>query len=1052
MLKKYSYKSIISFTLIIGTILTPLIFLPKETEAQYNIAGYTRGLAPAIARLPQCGGTALGAMKGLFNGIGEMFSGGTGGSPEEDLMAKMNADPDFDIKVQDSLDNPGSQETLEEISSSLSNQITVPQMSDAEATKILKDSLKEQKKLNQTTQEMNDRSNCLASIGRLIVKMLLQKLTLSTVNWINSGYDGKPSFLTNPGKFWKDIADTEILQFGIEIRDNPYAKDWIKNQALAYRTKFAENARYSFNDIMQQKNPDYSAETFYTDFSLGGWDAWTTMTQIPANNPLGAKLMFDNELQKRLAGTSQSTAEQVHEALSQANGFLGDSRCISAGTGRIDYDITEAEYKESLDKGSPICDSWEYVTPGKMVADAATTVMGYQNNSLLNVEDLNDAVAAVSDAILNQFSTKIYEKGFANLDYQGIDGVLVFNKSNSDFRTQTEKDYIPSQLSSSWLQANPEFNIRTDLTQALIDEQRTYSDKLALQNKELKSTDDGKDYNIKDRVCPNGFSGTYPDCTASIATCPINYSGKYPDCEGPPKKLFCPSGYIKSGTKCFNGIATIDAIPEEISCPGDFSPNPSYPKCKGPTIETGACPSGWDPNPTYPNCKGPGSNNPKVSNAYGLMPAIYQLDYCIPGPHPGWEDDSRETLASKLNSFTPAEEKPPNIAGEIANGAIGVGLNFVPYVGPLLSGVFGMLTGDTEIINRDTNARASNTNEFAKLTGYLPQALRKIADEPKDTNMLTKEGLFYVLNTVLDRYINIMDKTYFSNPDMLPTITKEAAKEFNQLPGYNQMIIDNNNKISEIKATVKILGEIKDEVDKLNTELETNQITEEQYEEALKFQINAFGRLSASMVNGDDIAAANDLAQQIVLKKNYIYKNLLKGPHGCEAFLENQANIKQFPSAGSGVKQLDYDWNKYNVNSIKRMTYPFPIIYDYNNFAKGEPLPDPWDSGYTNTELPKMPAKDNYDNYNKYGPGFLNFVHFSAIYDCYKPSNRPSGETCDSHPRTNTYNGKERLSLSGLVNDFAPGYQDETRVFHNVSVGEVGPEGGGPFEKTIGVY
>ena len=61
---------------------------------------------------------------------------------------------------------------------------------------------------------------------------------------------------------------------------------------------------------------------------MGGWDAWTAMTQVPANNPLGAKLMFDNEIQKRLDGTSQSTAKNTRDALQAASGFLGDQRCV----------------------------------------------------------------------------------------------------------------------------------------------------------------------------------------------------------------------------------------------------------------------------------------------------------------------------------------------------------------------------------------------------------------------------------------------------------------------------------------------------------------------------------------------------------------------------------------------------------------------------------------------------------------------------------------------------------------------------------------------------
>ncbi len=995
----------------------PMSFLPQKAEAQYSslgalgVSGYVRGLAPAIAKLPQCREEIGSGIKKLFSGIGEMFSGGeTGGSPEEDLMAKMNADPDFDKKVQLSIEAETIAETLDSKASSGTIKAG-SSPSNAETNRLLKLQLEEQKKLGETAEKINKQSSCIASIGRLIAKMLLQKLTMSTVMWINSGYDGNPSFIQDSGKFFKDIADTQILQFGIEIDGiNPYSKEWLKNQALAYKTKFAENAQYSLNEMIAQTNPSClkengentnCSEEFNQDFSMGGWDAWTAMTQVPANNPLGFKLMADNEIQKRLADTSQSVAKDTRDALQAANGFLGDKRCISAATGRIDNNVTETAYINALQQTPPItlCSSFKYVTPGKMISDAATNVMGYPNNSFLNVEDLNDAVAAVSDAILSQFSTSIYKKGFANLDYQGIDGVLVFKDSNTDLRTQTEKDYIPSQLSSSWLQANPEFDIRKDLTQALIDEQRTYSDKLALQNKELMSTDDGKDYNIGG--CPSGWTGTYPNCKGPVTSINVGF--------------------------------------------GIWS-----------TLNAGeSCPSGWTPNPKYPDCKGP--DNPVTSNAYGLMPAIYQLDYCIPGPHPGWKNDSRETLAIKLNSLTPIEEQPPNTAGEIVNGAIGVGINvaasFIPvvgsFVGPVLSGLFGALTEEGAIKAQSTATRLHYTGKFYDLTGFTFQAPWSKGTDPKDANMSSQEGLFYVLNAVLDRYSNIMNKTYFSDPEMLPVISKEAEKEFDQLPGYNQIIKDNKNKMLEIKTTVSILGEIKDAVDSLNAQLEAgkdlngNPFTETDYENALKVQINAFGRLSASMVNGDDIAAADDLAKQIVLKKDYIYKNLLKGPYGCEG--DFKKTPKPFPSANPGVKQADYDWDKYNINSVKRMTYPFPILYDYNVLAKGATIPDPWtDCSVKNPPKScsnKMPTKDEYDKYDELGPGFLSFIYFAL-------TNR-------GNSGNNEYNGSERLNLGDLIYDYEPCNNDSKHCdLEWKPLGESkfnrGP--GRIFEQTIGIY
>ncbi|MEK7104581.1 MAG: hypothetical protein AAB868_00900, partial [Patescibacteria group bacterium] len=539
----------------------PFSLLPREAEAQFNssssfgVSGYVRGLAPAIAKLPQCKEEIGSGIKKLFSGI--FGSGETGGpiDPNEeyrDTDYSTNSSSDSSIPV-DPLPS------LEKISKSFTIQVKTSGVSDIEAKKQLEESNKKLERIAKSSEYINENSSCIQSIGRLIAKMLLQKLTMSTVNWINSGYDGSPSFIQDADKFFSDIAKTEILQFGIEIEGiSPFSKDWMRNNALALKTKFADNARYSLEEMIAQTTPGCDtngvvsgvsgvvsgtngvvtscSEAFSKDFSVGGWDAWTAMTQVPANNPLGAKLMFDNEIQKRLDGTSQSTAKNTRDALQAASGFLGDQRCVDP------KGVTKEEHEKGLRERSNlpqnsedqmqyqyinrICNKWEYVTPGKMVADAATTVMGYQNNSLLNVEDLNDAVAAISDAILNKFSTNIYEKGFANIGYEGIDGVLVFSGSTERYRTQTQKDYIPSQLSSSWLQANPEFNIRTELTQALIDEQRTYSDKLALQNKELMSTTDGEEYNMG-------------------PVCPEDWLGKYPNCEEPPTDIFNILGGLK---------------------------------------------------------------------------------------------------------------------------------------------------------------------------------------------------------------------------------------------------------------------------------------------------------------------------------------------------------------------------------------------------------------------------------------------------------------------------------------------------------------------------
>jgi len=924
MKKKYFNKnSIISLVLVISITLMPFRFFSKKAEAQSAISGYISGLTPVILSLPQCSGKITGAITGLFSqGVDFVSSSGTtlnlNKSRTSNKEAKEAGSQFEAISVYDSFNAP-KLDTLVE---------------NTESIKKSNDSL--------------DRSKtCLDAIGRMVAKMLLQKITLSTVAWINNGFEGEPSFIKQPGKFFEDIAKNEILQFGIEINNPelfPFGRAWLQNQALAFNKKFTDNARYSLNELIQETNPEFSDVKFKADFSQGGWDAWSYLTQVPANNPLGFQILASNELSRRLEGTSQSQAEEIRDNLEQAGGFLGDQRCVDPETGEPNG-ITQAEHRLALAEGEVLCKKWEYVTPGKLIAEEATDAIGYPKDSLLAVEDLNDAIAAVLDAILAQFSNQWMSEGFANVDTYGSSGQFTYSTSGPNYyQTQVQKDFYPTHINtSSWLQANPNFNIRTDLTQALIDEQRTYVDKLKQQNKEILSTTDEREY-----------------------------------------------------------------------------------------------------------------SGGKETNAYGIIPVIYQLDYCIPGPHPGWEIDARRALAAATNTIIPettqsleesdAEKILTGVNALINLGAIAAGAELgalvgssVPVVGTIIGMAVGtvvgllvdLFMGDSDI---NFNVRAYYAYIFGGYTGVLPDYRE---EEAMSLNLTSKMGVVNALNTILTRYIEIINKTYFSTPSLLPTVAQEASVLFNQIPGYSAMIENNEEKIATLNNVVNILEEIKKEVDFLNEEVEFGNIAEEDYEDSLIPLLDSFGRISKEMANGNDIALANNYIKEIVDKKKYIYDNLLKGPAGCEADLMKPQ--KKFPSASISsnlpVQEPQYDWSNFDVNSTKRMPYPFPVLYDYNLYEVEEPLPDPL--SFPQAFYTTMP---NNFHMNLLGPGFLSFVHYTSDV-------RPGSQN------KLLYMGPERLKIHDLI----PIDQNIGEINNNyVRIGRILETGGsarsGSFETIISIY
>ena len=1230
-------NSIISFILIVSFILTPFLTIgilnTKKAEAQGlgGVSGYVSGLAPAIAKLPQCQEIIGNKIKGLFNGIGDLFNGDSLVVPEG-VRRPPGAPPikpdytNFDFTSLAGA--PSMEESLSDLHrEAFEADLNSIRTNNPKLEKDIDEALKKLNKIEKSTASINANSTCIQSIGRLIIKMLLQKLTVSTVNWINSGFDGSPAFIQDTGKFFNDIAKNEILEFGMEINDSelyPFGKEWLRNTATAFNNKFQDNARYSLNELIQQTTPEYSAITFNEDFSKGGWNAWTALTQVPANNPLGFKVMADNEIQRRLEGTAESRATGIREALKQANGFLGDQRCVDPGG--VTREMHDAGLREN--PAVILCKKWEYVTPGSLVAQAATNAVNYPNNALLNVEDLNDAVAALLDALLGQFFPWLMEKGFSNLGTDGADGQLYFTDNGSaTYRSRTQKDFAPIHLSSSWLAANPEFDIRTDLTQALIDEQRTYSDKLTLQNKELFSTTDGKEYklntgagNTNNNFCNRGLlgalcdqldfglgglnlyasniwfsdawpttdtgtsgiwatgnlysgtwvtagaatsgqSGTWTNSTGSgtwTATTGIggkgvttwtgagNGTGTWTSATGSgtwtngtgtggagtgtwtsstgagvsnPSGTWSSSdggvsGTWKTGTSSGTWTATTGTGGADlgnwiemsngagtwISPTGSGSWTNNTGTAEGGLglwisstnigtwgatdgtsaggtggtgtanwVQTGSGTGTWTSGtgngtwtstgvPLIPPSEamgvwtplgalGSGSTNPPAgsgatgtSNAYGLLPVIYQLDYCIPGPHPGWEDDSRRTLAEVMDRVIPETEASlenreaeaiTGVAAALAplagsalgmmmagsTGALSLGLGLGAAAGPV-GMIIGAAIGAIFMAILGGTSAAEKVMQYYSvviygLTGLLPDYENQ--SDSLAGNISSKNGMVHILNEILSRYAKIMNGTYFSSPEILPPIAREAMVNFNQARGYEQMIVNNENRIALFKTTINILNEIKGKVDTLNGEYKMPDglfypnKSETDYEDNLKAQINEFGRVSASMVNGDDIASTDNLLKQIIDKKNYLYNNLLKGQYGCEAFLEKPQTKFQGFGVLPGKDREDSNWSNFDVLSMKRMTYPFPILYEYNN------------------------------GLSQYGPGFLNFVMFSSTTGV-----KNSDGSGDQYDRR----GPERLYVADLFPHWG---REETR---NRRLGTFNGcvNCSGPFENIIGIY
>ncbi len=164
---------------------------------------------------------------------------------------------------------------------------------------------------------------------RNLAKKFLQKLTESTVNWINEGFHGAPLFVENPKSFFKDIAKYEIKtlvsRIGYDNRNFPFGKGFIMSAIQGYKNTFERNAQYSLSKVISDQQ---FLNNYRNDFNVGGWDGFLLNTQFPQNNPIGSQLMYSDYLASKLPEVD-TAKNKIQKTLEQGQGFLSPQTCPS---------------------------------------------------------------------------------------------------------------------------------------------------------------------------------------------------------------------------------------------------------------------------------------------------------------------------------------------------------------------------------------------------------------------------------------------------------------------------------------------------------------------------------------------------------------------------------------------------------------------------------------------------------------------------------------------------------------------------------------------------
>ena len=239
------------------------------------------------------------------------------------------------------------------------------------------------------------KENLLDGIGWAIAKQMVSSMTQSLLNWINSGFQGSPAFITDLNGFLLDALDTAAGQYikslgGIgEFICSPFRLD--VQAALSINYAAARSGMPSGPSDPSCKLSDIgnNIEDFMNG-SMTDWGQWLTITSNPQNTPFGAYLEAEAKLNIKL----RNEAGQEIEIASWSDGFLSKRVC-------------EMIEGQAAGKGA----NCRITTPGKVISEALTFQLSTGPRTLIEADEINEIIGA----LINQLTLKAM---------QGINGLL----------------------------------------------------------------------------------------------------------------------------------------------------------------------------------------------------------------------------------------------------------------------------------------------------------------------------------------------------------------------------------------------------------------------------------------------------------------------------------------------------------------------------------------------------------------------------------------------------------------------------------------------------
>lgn len=215
-----------------------------------------------------------------------------------------------------------------------------------------------------------------------LANVALEQMTQDVVTWINSGFNGSPAFLQDPGRFLSNIADNVAGDFLEEIGGgflcSPFSTDIQFALEIGYyqsggSSRLADRYSCTLSDALG------NVEDFLeNDLSQGGLEQFFNVTARPQNNPYTLAIDLRHELDGRIFGELQGE----RQLLDWNGGFLSQRECLAG-------------------EQEPHC-TGDVLTPGDTIQNQLNDSLGIGRDRLLVADDINEIIGALMNQLVSQ--------------------------------------------------------------------------------------------------------------------------------------------------------------------------------------------------------------------------------------------------------------------------------------------------------------------------------------------------------------------------------------------------------------------------------------------------------------------------------------------------------------------------------------------------------------------------------------------------------------------------------------------------------------------------